>query len=1354
MKTKHCITILLLIVSLTGKSQNISFNNFTTDDGLSHNSVISVYQDERGFIWLGTKDGVNLYNGKEIKVYKHEKDNPNSLIYNDVSKIAGDRKGNIYFMTNKGISQYNIQKAAFTTLVNQRTTALFYDKELHFAYGNKIYQYKKDDIKIIYQLPANADITNIYHHNDSIFIGTTHQGLYVLTNGQKLSHLIPSGHIYDIFRDSSGWYWITSYSGSGLYVLKNGEITNYQSSHNLSTISSNQTHKCCEDKDGNIWIGTFNGLNKYDKKSGDFTRYYKSESKNGLSESSIWSLCCDHQGTIWAGTYYGGVNFFNPSRQIYKEYNISHNESEGLSAPTIGRITEDNHQNLWLCTEGGGICKYNLQSRKFKWYKNNELTNSISHNHAKSIYYDKKKDILWIGTHLGGLNKLDLKNNRFTRYMNQPDDNSSMPSNIVMDIIPYEDNLLLSTYNGITVFDPKSEKCHPLFENKEYFQKTMYSKSILIDHLENLWIVNVNNGISCYNLKKQILTTYNQTKNSTNEISSDNINGIYLDNHQRLWIYTNEHGLDLYHYDTNKFENFDTNKNGLASNVIYAVQELSPNILIVTTDDGFSILDYQQKKFVNYQKKHKIPLTAINDNALYKASNGEIFIGGVNGMISFFETDITAPSRSYSIYPYRLLVDGFEVSVGDKTKLLSQDLTVTSKITLDSQYRVFSIEYTTTDYLPYDKEDIIYKLEGFSDLWNHTRGKNTITYTNLPAGEYTLIIKPVHNKDNLVSEYQLKIEILPPFYKTVWAYLTYILLVICIAYFLIRTYNNRIKLQESLKYEKKHAEDIERLNQDKLRFFTDISHEFRTPLTIIIGQIELLLQSQTTGSSIYNSVSKVYRNCLQLKDLITELLDFRKQEQGYMTLKAEEHNIVDFLHNHYLTFQEYASQMQITYKFIKTHNVISIWYDPKLLQKVMNNLISNAFKHTPSKGKITVSIRKRDNEVLIEVTNNGEGINPDEINKIFNRFYQTEYKTSHSDIGTGIGLALTKGIVELHHGTIEVYSEPNIETTFCVHLKTGQEHLKPEEIYQIPTNNESQVSIENKIPYNFNTQLQSQPEAKEVFNDISKAPIKNSKILIVENNEELLNMLITLFQPFYDVSTAHDGEEGLSKIKEDQPDIIVSDIMMPHLSGTELCKIIKEDIDTCHIPIILLTAKTGIESNIEGLKIGADDYITKPFNIQLLLSRCNNLVNNRIMLQEKFSKSPQTTHRKLANNALDKAFIDEAIRVIQENINDSDFNIDTFAREMGIARTKLFTKLKAISGQTPADFILTIRLKEAAFLLKNDPRLNISEVSDKVGFSSPQYFRKCFKDKYHVTPLDYRKEECENEETPDNENYL
>lgn len=416
-------------------------------------------------------------------------------------------------------------------------------------------------------------------------------------------------------------------------------------------------------------------------------------------------------------------------------------------------------------------------------------------------------------------------------------------------------------------------------------------------------------------------------------------------------------------------------------------------------------------------------------------------------------------------------------------------------------------------------------------------------------------------------------------------------------------------------------------------------------------------------------------------------------------------------------------------------NDIPMWYDAKQMQKVMNNLISNAFKYTPDGGRISISVRKRGNEVIIEVTDNGQGIAPKDIERIFDRFYQADHINSMSQAGSGIGLSLTKGIVELHHGTIEVFSKEGEGSTFCIHLKTGNEHFTPEQICTQQNCQDASTGIDLK-EYN---QYKAYLDKQEIAMQDNENPKEKYKILIVEDNDSLREMLVGIFESFYTVITATNGKEGLEKVRTEQPNIVLSDIVMPEMSGTELCHAIKKDFDLCHIPVVLLTAKTAIEYNMEGLKMGADDYVTKPFNINLLLSRCNNLVNSRIMLQEKFSKQPQTDMQILATNTLDKKFLDQAMAIIEEEIDNADFNVDQLATRMGIARTKLFTKLKAVTGQTPNDLIITIRLKRAAYMLKNNPELNISEIADRTGFNIPKYFSKCFKEKYHINPTAYRK---------------
>lgn len=1327
----HYILLLLLLLSLPLpiKSQDtpLSFGHMNSDNGLSHNRVSSIYQDERGFIWIGTRNGVSLYNGIKIEVYKHEKNNSNSLLSNEIKDIVGDKKGNVFIQTNKGLSQYNISQNKFTTITTQHATAAYFEKWLYFAVKDKIYRYENDTVKMITQLPDGIEITSLCLHGDSILAGTSHNGLFLLENERNISHLLSSGHIYNIFRDSSGWYWITSYDGLGIYILRNGIFSNYKTSSDPSTINSNLTYRCCEDKEGNIWIGTFLGLNKFDKHAQKFIRYYQ---ENNGSDISVWGLCCDHQGNIWFGTYYSGVRFFNASKQFYKEYNISSVEQNSiLSTPAIGEMQEDSRKNLWICTEGGGLCKYSLNHKTFQWYKYDTLQNSISHNNVKSIYYDAKRDVLWIGTYMGGLNKLDLKNNQFAHYM-MTEDKFSIYSNIVMDIVPHGDSLLLSTHNGIMLFEPENGNFHPLFSNNEYFQKTRYTRELLVDDQSNLWIVNEGNGISYYNFKTNILTSYKKNPNGANGISSNEINKIYMDSDKRLWICTNEHGIDILHCETGSFENFDVN-NGLGGSVVYSICELASNKFAITTDEGLSILDYSQKTIANYRKKYQIPLTDISERSLTKTSTGEVFIGGMNKIISFCETDLNAIPASYNIYPYRLYVDGQEVHIGDGTKILSQDLTSTKKITLNSKYQSFNIEYASTNYLLYNREEFVYKLEGFSKNWHKIDENNSISFTNIPPGEYILTIKALRKSDSLSPSCKLQIEVLPPFYNTMWAYFIYIVLGVSAVIIFLHIYKNWIRMQSDLEYEKIHAEETRQLNSERLRFYTDVSHEFCTPLTIIIGQIEMLLQSQKMGTSIYNTILNAHKSCIQLKDLISELLDFRKLEQGYMSVKAEQRNIVSFLHDHCLTFKKYADRMQITYKFISPYDDIQIWYDERLLRMVMNNLISNAFKHTPIKGRITVSVHKRENEILIEVTDSGKGIEEDQIDKIFNKFYQTKEKSPNS-INSGIGLALSKGLVELHHGKIEVYSEPNVETTFIVYLKTGKEHFSLKEIAEDKTSENSQDYTLKDKDWNYPA-LQLQAET----NETAVSSIPGCKMVVVENDINLCNMLVQLFEPFYQVYTAYDGNMGYELTKQKKPDIVVSDAIVPDISGFDLCKKIKGSIELCNIPVVLLTTRP--ESYLDGLKIGADDCVNKPFDIGLLLARCNNIVSNRIILYEKFSQSPQIIHHTVVDNIRDKQFIDKAATIVKEYMCNENFNIDTFARELNVSRTNLFNKIKNISKQTPAEFILSIRLKEAALLLRNEPSLNISEIAEKVGFSSSQYFRKCFKNKFHITPIDYRK---------------
>ena len=1334
--------------------QNITFNHLTTDDGLSQFSVNSLYVDENGILWIGTREGLNRYNGDDIQTYKLQKNNPNSLFCNTVSRITGNHNGKIYLLCTEGVAEFNLATQKFTTLIQGNINSIYYNDGLFIGKKNEIYRYNEEtgNFDLYYQLPdRNLEIVCIHINKGILWLGTTTGGVYCLNIDKKeLTHPIQKGNITSFYQDSEGELWIGSWEEGLFRVKADGAIKNFKyNAKNPHSLSSNFVRACCEDNLGNIWIGTFNGLNRYNKITGLFQNHTASDTQaDGLTHSSIWCIVKDNQGTLWLGTYFGGVNYFNPEYEIYTRYSYSSNEKKGLSNPVVGRTIEDKDGNLWIGTEGGGLNYYNRRTREFKWYRPQEGRNSISHNNVKALYYDADKEIIWIGTHLGGLNKLDIRSGHFTHYRMEEGNPATLPSDIIRDIIPYKSLLIIATQNGVCLFDPANGQCQQLFKDSKEGKSIKMVADVTFDSEGTLWIAATGEGVFSYRFDTCRLTNYRHDATNPNSLSNNNVNNITQDSKGNLWFSTSGSGLDLYRPATNDFENFDKERNGLASDCIYETQESpSSGKLLLITNEGFSIFNYKNKTFNNYSAENGFPLTAVNENALCVTCDGEIFLGGIQGMISFHEMELNFTPKPYKIILSRLIVNGREISVGDKTGILQHSLCHTGEITLNADQSMFSIEFATSNYIPANKDDIIYRLEGFSNEWTSTRGLHTITYTNLNAGTYTLLIKPEGKDENLCPQAQLTIHVLPPYYKTTLAYFIYIIITGAVLWYLIRAYKSKIKLRESLKYEQKHIQDVEALNQSKLRFFTNISHEFRTPLTLIVAQVETLLQLQNFTPAIYNKILGIYKNSIQLRELITELLDFRKQEQGHMKIKVSPHNIVNFLYENYLLFLEYASAKQINFNFEKETDELEVWYDQKQMQKVINNLLSNAIKHTEKEDTITLSVKEERNNVIICVKDTGSGIDAKEIDKIFDRFYQIEPtgSTDAGKSGTGIGLALTKGIIELHHGSIRVESELGKGTSFIVTLRLGNEFFTEEQINRNP-DCVHQIEISKSEADAFlKTELEENAPIKR---------IPDAKLLIVEDNESIREMLANIFKPFYQILMAANGEEGWELVRSEMPCIVVSDVVMPKMSGTELCKLIKTDFNTCHIPVVLLTARTAIESNIEGLRIGADDYITKPFSAAYLKARIFNLLEQRKKLQALYCASllPASTEQPLAGKketttpALspnDRKFMDKVMETIEKHLDNGDLTVEDIAGEVNMSRSVFFKKLKTLTGLSPVEFLKEIRMKRAAQLIETE-EYNMAQIAYMVGLNDSHYFSKCFKQQYGMTPTEYKESRKQN----------
>lgn len=1334
---KYHLTVFYILVSLALnlKGQDIKFRHLSTSDGLSHVSVLTLYMDENHHIWIGTREGLNRYDGLNIESYKLQENNPRSLFSNNIQKITGDKQGKLYILSTEGISKYDIAKDEFSILWEDNDIkSFYYSDNLYIGRGKSIYLYneEKNEFSQAYTLPIEASsISSLFidNKNGQIYAGTN-IGLYVINKDNSIEYKIKTDSpISDIYKDDDNDIWISSWD-DGVFRLSGNQITQLtHHTNDKNSIASNFVRSCYQDNQGNVWIATFHGLDKFNKKTQNITHYKPNKKADGLSHSSIWSIIKDHQGTLWLGTYFGGVNYFNPEYLIYTQYEQSNNQQEGLSSPIVGRMTEDGKNNLWICTEGAGVNVLNRATGTFRWYlPDRKNSNSIAHNNVKAIYYDKKNNAMWFGTHLGGLDRLDLNSDRFTHFKHNHNDNKSIPSNIVRDIVPYRNKLLLATDNGIGVFDIATGECTHLFEKNSQKQVTKDAFDLHLDHLDNLWISVAGEGVYRYNFKTKELKNFRHRSNDPKSLSNNNINSINQDSRNILYFCTSGRGIDVFDYETETFKNYDSEKNGLISDFVYNILEASHDDYLIITNRGFSRLNPNTGKFQNYNMKNGFPLSTINDNAIFLTSDKKVFLGGVDGLVSFYLKNLSFSPKEYDIRFSRLYVNNKEVKAYDNTYILKQSFLNTSAIELKDGYNIFEIEVSTTNYIPSNREELVYQLKGFSDEWMPLRSSR-ITFTNLNAGNYTLIVKSNNDLQPHTNTVQLDIKILPPLYRSPLAYFCYVILFFLIFIYLVRSHDKRIKLQASLAYEQKHLQDVERLNQSKLRFFTNISHEFRTPLTIIVGQLDYLINNHNFASDIYNKILSAYKNSVQMKDLISELLDFRKQELGHMTISVSEHDIVQFVKENYLLFEEYAKTKNITFSFKSNVDRLNVWYDNRQLQKVINNLLSNAFKHTPDHGSIELSILKEDRICSICISDSGIGIKQEDIDKIFNSFYQVD---NSENTGSGIGLALTKGIIELHGGSINVESKIQKGSVFKITLLLGNKHFAQE---QISTHNTKEKAIDQ----------QAISTLKDfTFKDIEVSPtLKNtsdSKILIVEDNDDLRNMLTDVFSPFYTVINAPDGKAGLELIYSETPDIIVSDIVMPNMTGIELCKIVKSDINICHIPLILLTAKTSVEHNLEGLGIGADDYITKPFEVEILLARCNNLINSRKLLQQIFSTQPDddVDPTQLTSNSLDQKLIEQAKAIIEENMDNIDFSIVDFSKKMGMSRTNLFTKIKALTGQTPNAFIMTMRLKRAAHLLRNNHDLNISEISIITGFNTSHYFSKCFKDTYKQTPTEYR----------------
>ncbi|RNI31634.1 hybrid sensor histidine kinase/response regulator transcription factor [Rufibacter latericius] len=1354
--------------------EQFRFSLLDINQGLSSNQVKCFLKDSRGYLWVGTiAGGLNRYDGYQFKAFTHASDDTTSLISNDVTKLVEGPDGKIWVQTLQGncvfdpvTEQFSRNQATlrkqYHLPANSVVADILKDKRGDFWFvlsGKGVVRYNprtRSSLHLKHSFPAKSSLST-----DNISaIGQTsggdiwlvhHNGILEKLDGKTLKVVERNDEIYRKYSQEALDYALTVDAANDLWLYvreKEGGVYFYSSAqkslehfHKNSSptkLNNNLIRGIVEAEPGKIWVGTdHGGINVIHKKSGtvQYLRHNK-EVTQSLADNSINALYKDPEGIIWVGTFKRGINYFHPN--LIRFPHIRHQASVPGSLPfdDVNAFAEDENGNLWIGTNGSGLLYLNRATGQYTRYAHNPAdASSLSSDVIVSLLLDRNKT-LWVGTYLGGLSRFDGE--KFIHYKNEPGNPKSLADNSIWEL--YQDakgNLWIGTLRGgLELFDPNQNGfVHSKVEGGKFPIHCNYISAMAEDRQGNLW-VGGGYGIDVFNKETGKSTYFLHDPKNPKSLRSNNITSLLRDRRNQLWIGTTE-GLDLYNERDNSFTHF-TVKDGLPHNAITTLLEDKSGNLWVSTHNGVANLIIQKKgqryqnDFRNYDELDGLQAKVFNVNAALGTRKGELIFGGANGFNLFLPESIqknkAAPRVVFT--DFQLFNKSLETNKAFNGRtILSQAITHTKQITLEHDENVFSLEFAALNYIHPEKNRYRYKLEGFDKEW-HTVGskERRVTYTNLDPGEYEFKVLAANN-DGVWSPTPttLKITVLAPFWRTPLAFLLYALAIALGLVWLRRTELKKTISRMEQEQEKREAVQLHELDSLKIKFFTNVSHEFRTPLTLILAPIEKLLKS-TPDPEVHQQYQMIHKNAKRLLNMVNQLLDFKKMDMEDIRLSLSEGNVVAFVQETVDSFADLSDKKSISLTFQAGVKELYTSFDKDKLEKIMFNLLSNAFKFTPEHGKIEVALNCHQNDsssegikiLEIKVKDSGIGIPKENQQKIFERFFRDAVPSHLMNQGSGIGLALVQEFVHLHGGVINVESAPGQGSCFTVTLPVKERTLEgiQEEVIVEPQDLETAAEI---APAKLQKTLS--PDAKPV-------------VLVVEDNEDFRFYLKDSLKPYFHVLEAKDGKEGWQKALFHLPDLIVSDLMMPEVDGVEFCKKIKFDSRTSQIPFVLLTAHASDEKKLKGLDVGANDYLTKPFNFDLLLSRLRNLISQRELLQKVFEKkiSVQASENEIVS--LDDKFIRKAIQYVEAHLSNPDLSVEEMSRELGVSRVHLYKKMMAIAGQSPVEFIRKIRLQHAAQFLEKS-QLTVAEVAYKVGFNNRKYFTKYFKDEYNILPSQY-----------------
>jgi len=1340
------------------QNRRVQFEHLSVKDGLSQLSVVSIFQDSQGFLWFGTRDGLNKYDGYDFHIFRES--DPEHYISNSfIECMTEDEKGDLWVGTRFGLNRYDRSTGSFrqyyhsdndsTSVIGDNAICLLKDYRNHLWIGTSLgldrYLPETDHFKhdTFDGLLAGVAIYALAEdHDENLWIGAIN-GLYVynphtkgirqyLHNSNDIRR-IAQDRISALFCDSKGRVWIgNTRQGLFLYDAENNDFIRFRKEDGLN---DNNIRCITEDREGNILIGTFDGLNYYDENLHKFTSANSSTNYDifPISNFSVYDVLCDRSGTVWVGTYSGGVNYYSPHNQRFRIHDPSMKGQMlfGIVGPMVEHAT-----GMWMGTEGGGLLFFDRKNETYTYYRLPAASaRSFSRNIVKSLFLEG--DRLWIGTTNSTIYQFDIANRKFVQSVSPPWGN--------IHYLLFRDSgknfwIGCSGQNALGFLKPDGQPVQPLPLDSGRFFNPSNIRCMLEDSTGVYYIASFSTGLYHYNAHTKTVKQFSHIENDGASLIYDRITSMCRTKDGAIWISTQGGGISRYNRTSETFDNYGKQQ-GLASGTVYTIVADNDDKLWMSTSAGISQFDPATKTFTNFNNNNGIRISEFTPGSGLVTADNEIFFGGNDGFVSFYP-------QQFKINSYIPPVHITKISVNNQP-LGNADIIADKTLRLNHKQSNITIEFSALNYVYSHQNQYAYILEGFDREWNEVGNRRVAYYTNIQPGNYIFRVKGSNN-DGVWNEQgaTLSISISQPPWNTWWAWMLYVLAIMAGIYLFVHSVRVRTRLRNNIRIKQIEQENMEELHQTKIKLFTNFSHELRTPLTLILTPLEDILQNNNLAPSLHDALRLMHKNANRLLYTVNQLMDFRKKESGHLQLKVAEGNIVKFVHEIFIAFNDLARLRHIEFCFECDMEIRQMWYDRDLMEKVLFNLLSNAFKNTPDDGKITVLLQpvkmetlKRDFDkhigllpeiedfTLIAVSDTGTGIPETELEKIFDPFYQVYRKGIPQPFGTGIGLNLSKGVVELHHGAIWADNTSTGGAVFRMVLPTGKSHFRESEL-------ESDfMNSEDSRHYLISDTVVTTPEQDMG----TQRGQPDRSILIVEDNADVRHYVKSHLSKHYNVYEACNGQEAFDIAVEFLPDLVVSDIMMPVMDGIELCHKLKNDLRTGHIPVILLTARVTVMQVQEGFEIGADDYITKPFNASLLVTRIKNLIASRERLRELFGEKSSFVFPELPTSQIDGRFMDLVYKYINAHLSDSGMNMDDFCKEIGMSRSNFYRKLRTLSNLNPTELIRNTRLQFAAKYLR-ETDLTISEIAYNVGFSSPSYFTKSFRKHFNMAPSEIREQ--------------